>query len=56
MGKIIFDGKSSDNSGIVVEDLPDDSPAEKNVEVIDVPGRNGHIAIDNGTNKTVQRR
>lgn len=56
MGKIIFDGKSSDNYGIVVEVLPDYSSAEKNVEFIDVPGRNGQIAIDNGTYKTVERK
>lgn len=56
MGKIIFDGKSSDNYGIVVEVLPDYSSAEKNVELIDVPGRNGQIAIDNGTYKTVERK
>ena len=56
MGKIIFDGKSSDNYGIVVEVLPDYSSAEKNVEFVDVPGRNGQIAIDNGTYKTVERK
>lgn len=56
MGKIIFDGKSSDNYGIVVEVLPDYSSAEKNIEFIDVPGRNGQIAIDNGTYKTVERK
>lgn len=56
MGKIIFDGKSSDNYGIVVEVLPDYSSAEKNVEFIDIPGKNGQIAIDNGTYKTVERK
>ena len=45
MGKIIFDGKSSDNYGIVVEVLPDYSSAEKNVEFIDIPGKNGQIKL-----------
>jgi len=55
MGVIIFNGVSSIEHGILVEHPPNYDTAEKDCEVIHVPGRNGDIVIDSNSYKNVPR-
>lgn len=49
----MFNGKSSKDVGIEVETFPTYDVAEKEFEVIHVPGRNGDVVIDTKTFKNV---
>lgn len=55
MGVILLNGRSSEDIGLVVERPPDYEIAERDYEVVPVPGRNGDILIDNGGYKNVER-
>lgn len=52
MEYFIFKGTRSDNLGIIVKEMPAISKSEKDIETIEVSGRNGAFHIDNGTYKT----
>lgn len=47
-----FKGTKSDNIGIIVKEMPAIAKSEKNIESINVSGRNGAFHIDEGTYKT----
>ena len=47
MGTIFWNGRSSDSVGIVVENFPDYTIAERDYDVEHVPGRNGDLLLDN---------
>lgn len=49
MGVITFDGISSSGIGVTVEGYSSAPMAEKSVERVSVPGRNGNLIIDNGS-------
>jgi len=53
MGVIIFNGRASNDYGIVVEAPPDHPYPERDYEVVHVPGRNGDLTFDNGSYKNV---
>lgn len=53
MGTITLNGVSSDSIGIKVSTYPDYEYPDKNVEVINIPGRNGEVLYDLGTYKNV---
>lgn len=55
MGLIFYNGKSSDDYGIIVEHIPTTEFPEKDYEVIHIPGRNGDVYIDNECYKNVAR-
>jgi phage-related protein len=55
MGVIIFNGVSSENYAIQVEHLPGYETPEKNYTIIHIPGRNGDLAIDEGSYKNTPR-
>ena len=55
MGVILLNGRSSADIGLVVERPPDYEMAEKDYEIVPVPGRNGDIIIDKGGYKNVER-
>lgn len=55
MGVIIFNGKSSEDYGIVVENPPAYAMPKRRVESLSVPGRNGNILIDEGVYDNVKR-
>lgn len=55
MGIIIFNGESSEDYHIVVENTPDYDHPEKDYDVTHVPGRNGDIVVDNGSYKNTSR-
>lgn len=52
MEYFVFKGTRSDNLGIIVKEMPAISKSEKDIETIEVSGRNGAFHIDNGTYKT----
>ncbi len=52
MESFTFNGISSDSLGIIVKQMPPVSKAEKNIESIEINGRNGRLHIDNKTYKT----
>lgn len=52
MEYFIFKGTRSDELGIIVKEMPAISKSEKDIETIEVSGRNGAFHIDNGTYKT----
>ena len=56
MGIIIFNNKSSKDYDIMVEKMPDYEIAEKDYDIIHIPGRNGDILVDKGSYKNVPRR
>jgi phage-related protein len=47
MGIITFNGKSSQDI-FVVEHPPEYGSAERNYDIISVPGRNGDLTMDRG--------
>lgn len=47
-----FKGNRSDNLGIIVKEMSPITKAEKNIETVNVSGRNGAFHIDEGTYKT----
>lgn len=49
MGVITFDGISSSSIGVTVEGYSSAPMAEKSVERVSVPGRNGNLIINNGS-------
>lgn len=55
MGVIIFNGRSSDDYGIFVEEPPNHAWPEKDYDVVHVPGRSGDLLFDNGSYKNVSR-
>ena len=55
MGVIIFNGRSSADYGIFVEEPPDHEWPEKDYDVVHVPGRSGDLLFDNGSYKNVSR-
>jgi len=56
MGVITFNGHTSAEVGLEVETFPDFDMAQKEYDVIHVPGRNGDIIIDKKTFKNVARK
>lgn len=48
METFTFNGISSESLNLIVKDMPLVSRAEKNIETIEVNGRNGNLHIDNG--------
>lgn len=48
----IFNGQKSTDLGIIIQELPPISKAEKNIDTISINGRNGNLHIDNGTYKS----
>lgn len=48
METFTFNGTSSESLNLIVKDMPLVSRAEKNIETIEVNGRNGNLHIDNG--------
>ena len=55
MGVIFFNGVSSEELGIVVEHPPNYEIAKRRYEIIQVPGRNSDIIIDNNCFDNVDR-
>ena len=55
MGVIIFNDISCEDYGIVVEHYPEYQTPDHDYDVIHVPGRNGDIAIDQGSFQNVDR-
>ena len=53
--KLIYNGKSSADMGLVIQAPPVYTLAERDVEKIHVPGRNGDVIIDKGSYKNTQR-
>ena len=56
MGIIAFNGHSSDEFGLEVETFPDFDMAQREYDIIHVPGRNGDIVMDKKTFKNVNRK
>lgn len=54
-GKLIFNGVSSEELGIVVQTPPTYQFPERDVETTHVPGRNGDLVVDNKCFKNVAR-
>lgn len=48
----IFNGQKSTDLGIIIQELPPISKAQKNIDTISINGRNGNLHIDNGTYKS----
>ena len=46
-----FKGTRSDSVGIIVKEMPAIAKSEKNIETINVSGRNGAFHTDEGTYK-----
>ena len=55
MGVIYYNGKSSEEFGIVVETTPNYEIPERDYEILSIPGRNGDVVIDKGNYKNVER-
>lgn len=55
MGVIIFNGNSSLDYGIQVEQPPEYQTPAKDYDIIHVPGKNGDVVIDKGSYKNVSR-
>lgn len=52
---IMFNGRSSLDYGIVVETPPNYEIAERDYDIIHVPGRSGDLSFDSGSYKNVNR-
>ena len=52
MENFTFNGVNSDTLGLIIKEMPPIVRAAKNIESINVNGRNGNLHIDNGTYKT----
>ena len=52
MESFIFKGINSNSLGIIVKEMPPITKAEKNIESIQINGRNGNLHIDNKTYKS----
>lgn len=55
MGKFKFNGKLSEDFGLVIQTPPTYEYPERDLTVAHVPGRNGDVIIDNKCYKNVQR-
>lgn len=55
MGIIVYNGVSTEEFGIIVESPPDYEIAERDYEVISIPGKSGDYVIDRGGFKNVDR-
>lgn len=55
MGIVVFNGRSSKDVGLEVETFPQYETAQKVLDVISVPGRNGDLIVDTGKYKNVPR-
>lgn len=55
MGAVIFNGISSLDYGIQVEQPPDYIFPERDYEIQHIPGRNGDLVLDKGSYKNVER-
>lgn len=55
MGVFWFKGKSCAEFGIHVSEYPDQNSPERNVTILEIPGRNGTLTIDNGNFKNITR-
>lgn len=55
MGIIVFNGRSSKDIGLEVETFPQYEAAQKVLDVISVPGRNGDLIVDTGKYRNVPR-
>ena len=53
--KLVFNGKSSEELGVVIQTTPVYNYPEKDVTSTHVPGRNGDLIIDTGSYKNVSR-
>lgn len=56
MGVIFYNGQSSKDYHIEVEQPPSYAYPERNYDIITVPGRNGDLYIDTGSYKNVDRK
>lgn len=56
MGIITYNNTPSTDIRLIVENKPNYEIAERNVENIQIPGRNGDVLIDHGTYKNVIRK
>lgn len=52
MENFVFNNVSSDDLGLIIKEMPPIVRAAKNIESIEVNGRNGSLHIDNGTYKS----
>ena len=48
MGIITFNGKSSSSFGIIVEHYPSPNRPARRGTVLQIPGRNGNLVIEDG--------
>lgn len=48
----IFNNKKSTDMGIVIQEMPPITKSEKDIDTIEISGRNGNLHIDNGTYKS----
>lgn len=55
MGVIIFNGRSSEDIGLEVETFPEYEAAQRIIDTVTIPGRNGDLVIDTGTYANVPR-
>lgn len=55
MNYFLFNGHTSLDMGIVIEHAPEYSMAERVVEMIEVPGRNGSLVIDTNAYSNVEQ-
>lgn len=55
MGKFKFNGKSSEDFGLVVQTPPTYEYPDRDLTVTHIPGRNGDIILDNNCFRNVQR-
>ena len=54
MISFIFNNISSECLGLVIKSLPKVPSPAKNIEVLEVAGRNGNLHIDNGNYKAIE--
>lgn len=55
MGKFEFNGKSTEDFGLVIQTPPTYEHPERDISKAHIPGRNGDIVLDNKCYKNVQR-
>lgn len=55
MGIVVYNGVSTEELGILVENPPDYEVAERDYEIISIPGKHGDVVIDRGGYKNVER-
>ena len=55
-GTIIFNGKSSEDFGLIVEKLPPSVHASRRGDLISIPGRNGVIVREDGSFDTYEQK